>query len=162
MIVTKFGKFRYNYFPMGISALGDIFQANIDKLLCDIEGVKTYFDDIIVLSKDSFENHIGQLIILLDRLRAVGLEVNSPKCSFGLKEIPYLGYVLTRYYIKPDTEIVQGIMDLGRPATTTESQAIIGMVHYYRDIWPMWSYILSSLTEVASGPKRRKNRGTTH
>ena len=36
----------------------NIFQANVDKLLGDIQVVKTYIDDVFVLGKDSFENHI--------------------------------------------------------------------------------------------------------
>ena len=53
-IVTAFGKFRYNRPPMGMCALGDIFQTNVENPLGDIEGVKTYIDDILVLSKDCF------------------------------------------------------------------------------------------------------------
>ena len=41
-IVTEFGKFRYNHFPMGMCALGDIFQYKVDKLMGDIEGFKKY------------------------------------------------------------------------------------------------------------------------
>ena len=48
------------------------------------------------------------------------LKFNAPKRSFGLKGIPYLGHVITREDIKPESEKVQGIMDLGRPATNTE------------------------------------------
>ena len=36
MIVTEFGKFRYNRLPMGICASGEIFQSKVDKLLGDI------------------------------------------------------------------------------------------------------------------------------
>ena len=61
MIVTEFGTFRYNRLPMGMCTSGDIFQAKVYKLLGDIEGVKTYIDDIIVLGKYSFENQIEQL-----------------------------------------------------------------------------------------------------
>ena len=87
-IVTEFGKFRYNRLPMGMCASGDIFQAKVDELLSDIEGVKTYINNILVLGKDSFEKHIKQLIIICVRLRAAGLKLNAPKCSSGLKEIP--------------------------------------------------------------------------
>ena len=54
-----------------------------------------------------------------------------PKCSFWLKEIPYLGYVTTREGITHDPKKAQGIMDLGRPDTTTEVRALIGMVQYW-------------------------------
>ena len=49
MIMTEFGKFRYNCLPMGMCASRDISQAKVDELLGDIEGVKTYIDDILVL-----------------------------------------------------------------------------------------------------------------
>ena len=51
-IVTEFGKFMYNRLPTGMCALGDIFQARLDKILGDIKGIKTYIDDTIVLSKE--------------------------------------------------------------------------------------------------------------
>ena len=40
-VVTKFCKFIYNCLPMGMCASFNIFQAKVDKLLSDIEGVKT-------------------------------------------------------------------------------------------------------------------------
>ena len=49
---------------------------------------------------------------------AAGLKVNAPKCSFGLKDIPYLGYVITREVNKPEPYKVQGIMDIGIPDIT--------------------------------------------
>ena len=42
---------------MGMLASGDIFQAKVDKLLSDIEGVKTYIDNVLVLIKDIFSKH---------------------------------------------------------------------------------------------------------
>ena len=126
-IVTEYVKFKCNCLPMGMCASGDIFQAKVDKILSDIEGAKTCINDIPVLSKDSFEKHIGQLIMIFGRLRAAGLNVIVPKCTFGLKVIPYLGYFITREDIKPDPKKVQGITDIGRPATTTEARSIIFM-----------------------------------
>ena len=155
-IVTEFGKFKYNRLPMGMCASGDIFQSKVDELLSDIKGAKTYIYDIIVLGKDSFENHIDQLRRIFGRLRAAGLKFNVPKCSFGLKEIPYLGFVITREGIKPDPKKVQGIMYIGLPSTTTKYRALIGMVQYYRDMWPMRSHVLATLEEAASGLNSRK------
>ena len=155
-IVTEFGEFKYNRLPMGICASGDIFQAKVDDPFGDVEGVKTYNDNILVLGKDSFENHKDQLRIIFSRLRAAGLEVNSPKYSFGLKDITYLGYVTTREGIKPDPIKLQGTVDLGRPSTTTDLRALIVMVQYYRDMWPRRSHVLALLIEAESSPKGRK------
>ena len=118
-ISTEFGKFRYNCLPMGMCASVDIFQAKVYEILGDIEGVKTYIGDILVLSKDCFRNHIEQLIMIFGRLRASGIKGNAIKFSFGLKDIPYLGHAITREGIKPNPKKVQGIMDIGRLTTTT-------------------------------------------
>ena len=75
---------------MGMCASGDIFQSKVDKIIGDIEGVKTYINDISVLRKHIFSNHIEQPRRIFGRLRAAGLNVNAPKCSFGLKKIPYI------------------------------------------------------------------------
>ena len=81
---------------MGMCVLGDILQSKVDELPGDIEGVKTYIDDIIILIKDRFKNHIEKMRIIFVRLRTAGLKVNTSKRSFGLKDIPDLGYVITR------------------------------------------------------------------
>ena len=63
-IGTEFCKFSYNCLLVGMCASGDIFQAKVDNLLRDIEGVETYIGDILVLSKNSFENRIGHVKII--------------------------------------------------------------------------------------------------
>ena len=78
-IVTEFGKFRYDCFPMGMYTSRDIFQAKVYKIIGYINNVKTYIYDILVLGKDSFEKHIEQLKIIFVRLRAAGLKVNGHK-----------------------------------------------------------------------------------
>ena len=110
-IVTKFWKFRYNCLTMGVCASGDIFQSKVDKLLGDVEGVKTYINDILVFCKDCFTIHMKQLDIIFGRFGDAGLKGYYLKCSLGLKNIPYLGYLITRESIKPYPKKVQGIMD---------------------------------------------------
>ena len=70
---------------MGMCDSGDIFQAKLYELIGDIKGIKMHIDDILLLSKDCFTNHIEQLRIISGRLRAASLKVNYPKCIFGVK-----------------------------------------------------------------------------
>ena len=72
--INEFGKFIYNRLHMAICASGDIFQADVDNLLCNNECVKTDMDDIIVLSKDCFRKHIKHMIMIFIKLRASGLK----------------------------------------------------------------------------------------
>ena len=89
-------------------------------------------------------------------MRDEGLKVNDSKCIFVLKDITYICYVITREGIIPDPKKLQGIMDIGQPTTMTEARELIGMVQYYRDMWPRRSHILDPLTEASIGPQGRK------
>ena len=113
---------------------GDVFQSKVYDLLGDIEGVRTYIDDILCISKGTFAEHLDQLKEIFNRFKQAGLKVNAPKCSFGLKEIPYLGYIITMDGLKPDPKKIQGIVDLKRPKTTKEMKSFIGMIQFYRDM----------------------------
>ena len=55
-IVTIFGKFRYNMVPMVMCDSSDIFQANVDDIIGDIQGVKPFINNILVLGKGIFPN----------------------------------------------------------------------------------------------------------
>ena len=81
---------------MGMVISGDILQDKFNNILGDIEGVKAYIDNILVLNKGTFSDHVEQLIIFSPLIRKAGLKINAKKCSFGLKGIPYLRYVITR------------------------------------------------------------------
>ena len=60
-IVTEFGKYRYKRLPMGVACSPDIFQAKIYELLGDIEGSNAYLEDILVINKGIFQQHLQQL-----------------------------------------------------------------------------------------------------
>ena len=89
-IVIEFGKFRYNRVPMGMYNSVYIFKYKLYDLLGDIEEVKTYIDNILLLGKGSFYQHIDQLKFIFNMMRTTGIKVNVTSWSFGLEGIPYL------------------------------------------------------------------------
>ena len=86
---------------MGMVISADVFQSKVYDLIGDIEGVRTYIDDILCIGNGSFEEHLSQLREILRRFQKAGLKVNAPKCSFGLQEIPYLGYIISKKGLRP-------------------------------------------------------------
>ena len=58
--------------------MSDIFQEKSDKIIGDIEGVKTYTDYILFLNKERLSKHIKQLRIIFGRFCAVGLNSDAP------------------------------------------------------------------------------------
>ena len=60
-IVTEFGKFRYTCLPMGMVISGDVFQSKVYDLIVDIDGVRTYIDNILCIGKGTFAEHLKQV-----------------------------------------------------------------------------------------------------
>ena len=132
---------------------GDMFQSKVYDLIRDIDGVRTYIDDILCIGKGNFSEHINQLEEIFRRFKRSGLKINASTCSFGLKELPYLGYVIKINGIKSDPKKVQGILDLTKPRTAKEMKYLVGMIQFYRDMWQQRSHILSSLIDAEAGKK---------
>ncbi len=65
-----------------------------------------------------------------------------------LLETEYLGYVLTRDGIKPQSKMVQAILVIKPPTGVRQLQHFLGMVQYYRDLWERWSKMLAPLTSL--------------
>jgi Reverse transcriptase (RNA-dependent DNA polymerase) len=80
---------------MGIKIAPDVFQNVMSKLTQDLEYVKTYLDDLLILTNRSFADHLTKLEMVLARLSTAGMRVNAPKSKFFAKEIEYLGYWIT-------------------------------------------------------------------
>jgi hypothetical protein len=63
-----FGKYKYKRLPMGIKIAPDIFQDVMSKLVQDMEYVKTYLDDLMIITNNSFKGYLLKLEMNLARL----------------------------------------------------------------------------------------------
>ena len=149
-VVLPWGKYEYLRLPMGLCNSPDIFQEKMSELMAGLEFARAYLDDLLIISKGNFDDHLEQLEQALNRLSEAGLKVNASKCSFCKTELEYLGYWITRNGIRPVTKKVEAILKLKPPTKRRELRKFIGMINYYRDIWPQRSHILAPLTALTS------------
>jgi hypothetical protein len=96
------GKYKYERLPMGIKISPDVFQNVMSKLVQDMEYVKTYLDDLLILTNrdNSFKDHLLKLEMVLARLSTARMRVNISKSKFFAEQIEYLGYWITRQGIQ--------------------------------------------------------------
>jgi hypothetical protein len=125
-----------------------IFQGKMSELMESLEFVRAYLDDLLCISKLSLENHLEKLEEVLRQLRDAGLKVNATKWTFCALEIEYLGYLLTRHGIKPQSNKAQAILTIKLPTGVRELRHFLGMVQYYHDLWARWSNMLTPLTSL--------------
>jgi hypothetical protein len=100
-IVLPWGKYEYQKLPMGLCNSPDIFQEKMSTLFSDLEFIRTYIDDLLVITKSDWHDHLRHLDIVFKRLRDAGLKVNARKSFFGKEELEYLGYWIMRAGIQP-------------------------------------------------------------
>lgn len=149
-IVMPWGKYEYCRLAMGLSVSVDIFQEQMSELMAGLEFVRTYLDDILCITKGDYTDHLVKVEKVLQRLASANLKVNAAKSFFARSELEYLGFWINRRGICPITKKVEAIQRLTAPRTRKELRRFIGMVNYYRDMWPRRSAILAPLARLTS------------
>jgi hypothetical protein len=116
--VMPWGKYRYKRLPMGVKVAADVFQEVITELFSDLDYVRVYLNDILIIDNGSLEDHMQKVSICLERLEKAGFKANVQKSLFAVEELKYLGFWLTRTSIQPQPKKVEAIERLTPPKTT--------------------------------------------
>ena len=135
---------------MGLCNSPDIFQEKMNELFMGLDYARAYIDDLLCLTKGSYDDHLEKLENILARLSQAGLKVNAKKSFFAHSELEFLGYWITRDGIQPLKEKVAAIMNIDEPKNRKQLRSFIGIVNYYRDMWFRRSHILAPLAALTS------------
>ena len=149
-IVLPWGKYEYQKLPMGLCNSPDIFQEKMNELFAGFEYVRTYIDDLLIISNNSYDDHLSKLDTVLNKLQKSGFKVNAEKSFFCQSELEYLGFKITREGIMPLPDKVQAIKNISVPKTKKQLRSFIGIINYYRDMWKHRSDILTPLSGMTS------------
>ena len=124
------GEYSYKRLPMGIAGSPDIFQAIMLELMINLEFVRTYLDDLLIITKLNLSNHLDKLkgIHKVARRR---LKINAYKSKFCAHEMGYLEYILTRDRIKSQSNKIQTILAINPPTNVEKFSRFLflRMVH---------------------------------
>ncbi len=134
----------------------------MSKLIESLDYVRAYLDDLLCISKLSLEDHLEKLEEVLRWLRNAGLKV-AKKMTFCALEIEYLGYVLTRDGIKPQSNKKQAKLAIKPTTWVRQLRHFLGVVQYYHDLWAKQSktlVLLTSLVGECGQTKTNKAKGT--
>ena len=135
---------------MGLCNSPDIFQEKMGTLMHDLEYVRAYIDDLLILTSGSLSDHLTKLDEVFRRIRQAGLKINANKSFFARGELEYLGCWITREGIQPVTKKIDAIHNIAPPSNKKELRRFIGLVNYYRDMWVRRSHVLAPLASLTS------------
>ena len=109
--------------------------------------VIVFIDDILVYSKDAQE-HEHHLRIVLQILRENQFFAKISKYDFWLKEVSFLGHIVSAEGIRVDLVKIEAAMNWKPPRNVTEVRSFLGLVVYYRRFVQGILVIASSLTRL--------------
>ena len=91
---SPFSKFEYVKVPFRRAQAPAYFQQLMTGIFKDFPFAIAYLDDIIIFSKTPQE-HLSHILMVFEKLKSANLSIKKSKCSFFLKEIQYLGHILS-------------------------------------------------------------------
>ncbi|UYV74954.1 K02A2.6-like, partial [Cordylochernes scorpioides] len=119
---TPFGRYKFLRMPFGLKTASEEYQRRLYEIFQGLEGIEIIADDILILGKgDSYEealkDHDRNLENLFKTARQANLKFNINKVKLRLKEVKYLGHIITPHGLKPDPEKVKALKEMPHPET---------------------------------------------
>jgi hypothetical protein len=118
---TRYGLFKYTMMSFGLTNAPAYFMNLMNKVFMKFlnKFVVVFIDDILVYSKTE-EEHIEHLRLVLGTLREHQLYAKFSKCEFWLKEVGFLGHVISAGRVSVDPSKITSILERKAPTNPTE------------------------------------------
>lgn len=125
------------------------FQRLMETVLGELRGniCFVYIDNIIIYSP-SVAQHFNDLQTVLHRLQEAGLTINLKKSKFCLKELTFLGHVVSVNGITADSSKVEAIRSYPVPRNIKEVQRFLGLEGWYHRFVPDFSKIAEPINAL--------------
>lgn len=147
--VSGRGFFMFKRMPFGLTNSPATLCRLVEMVVgCDLEPwVFKYLDDFIVAT-DTFERHVEVLETLAKRLKDNGLTISAKKSCFCMKQLRYVGYLLTEEGLAPDPEKTSAVLDYPAPTNMKEVRRFMGMAGWYRRFIHNFSTVSAPITAL--------------
>ena len=130
---TRYGYYEFLVMPFGftnapaafLDLMNRVFHPYLDQFIV------VFIDDILVYSKDAQE-HEQHLKIMLQTLREKHLFAKLSKCDFWLKEVSFLGHIVSTEGIRVDPAKIEAIVSWKPLQNVIEVRSFLCLVGYYR------------------------------
>ena len=128
---TPEGLFEFRVMPFGLCNAPATFQRLMDAVLAGLQwsSCLVYLDDLIIPGK-TFLEHLAHLREVFQRLREAGLKLKPNKCNLCLKEVEFLGHVISVEGVWTDPGKTEKVATWPVPTSKREVQQFLGLANY--------------------------------
>ena len=146
---TWYGHYEFLVISFGLTnapaafmdLMNRVFRPYVDQF------VMVMIDDILVYSKD-LENHDTHLWVVLETLRKERLYAKLSKCEFWLKELSFLGHIVSGEGIRVDPKKIEVVIEWKPPKNVTGVHSFMGLASYYRRFIKGFSMTAAPITRL--------------
>ncbi|KAL0551350.1 hypothetical protein IC582_010436 [Cucumis melo] len=146
---SRYGHYEFIVMSFGLTNAPTVFMDLMNRVFREFLDtfVIVFIDDILIYSKTEAE-HKEHLRIVLQTLRDNKLYAKFSKCEFWLKQVSFLGHVVSKAGVSVDPAKIEAVTGWTRPSTVSEVRSFLGLAGYYRRFVENFSRIATPLTQL--------------
>ncbi|KAL0540408.1 hypothetical protein IC582_024645 [Cucumis melo] len=146
---SRYGHYEFIVMSFGLTNAPAVFMDLMNRVFREFLDtfVIVFIDDILIYSKTEAE-HEEHLRMVLQTLRDNKLYAKFSKCEFWLKQVSFLGHVVSKDGVSVDPAKIEAVTGWTRPSTVSEIRSFLGLAGYYRRFVENFSRIATPLTQL--------------
>ncbi|KAA0065613.1 pol protein [Cucumis melo var. makuwa] len=146
---SRYGHYEFIVMSFGLMNAPAVFMDLMNKVFREFLNtfLIVFIDDILIYSKTEAE-HEEHLRMVLETLRANKLYAKFSKCEFWLKQVSFLGHVVSKAGVSVDPTKIEAVTSWPQPSTVSEVRSFLGLAGYYRRFVENFSLIATPLTQL--------------
>jgi hypothetical protein len=131
--VLRYGMYKFMVMSFRLSNALAYFMYMMNKVFMEYldKFVVVFIDYILVYSRNE-EEHEGDLRLALPKLRGHKLYAKLSKCEFWLKQVAFLGHVISKGGISVDSSKVQDVLSWKAPMSVSDIRSFLRLAGYFQ------------------------------
>jgi len=146
---SRYGHYEYVVMPFGVTNAPALFMDYMNRIFRPFldKFVLVFINDILIYFR-MHEEHVEHLRIVLGILREKQLFAKLSKCDFWMREVQFLGHVISAQGITVDLAKVEAMIQWECPKSVTKIRSFVGLAGYYQRFIEGFSKIVAPLTQL--------------